>query len=116
MEAGENMFVLNLVYATAVSTRVPSGYSLRLVNRKPPLDMSSHATTSSTPENRIHATIFIAVRRFLRRSSIGDAIDPESRSCSGELIGFCSNFSRPVSLHSVVELQFLQRRVNSCVP
>src|SRR6266700_1829109 len=37
MLAREKMFVLNLTYGTAASRRVPSGYLLRLVNRKPPL-------------------------------------------------------------------------------
>ena len=67
------MLVPDFAYGTAVSMRVPFGNSFRPVNRKPPLEMSSQVTTNSRPEKRMQAVIFIPARRFLRRSSIGEA-------------------------------------------
>src|SRR5579864_4309469 len=115
MLAWENMFVLNLAYGTAASMRVPSGYSFRLVYRKPPLDTSSQSTTTSTPENRMHPDVFIAVRLFLRRSSMGDAIDFGFASRPDKLPSFFVRTSRLISFHIPEELQFLQGRISSRV-
>src|SRR5216683_7091179 len=115
MLAREKMFVLNLTYGTAASRRVPSGYLLRLVNRKPPLDMSSQSTTVSMPENRTHPAVFIIVRLFLRRSSIGDAIDLGFESRPDEWLDFLVLTSRLVSFHIPDVLQLLQERINSRV-
>src|SRR5579863_6269736 len=70
---GVKILVPDFAYGTAVSMRVPFGNSFRPVNRKPPLEMSSQVTTNSRPEKRMQAVIFIPARRFLRRSSIGEA-------------------------------------------
>ena len=114
MAAGINMLVLNLVYGAAASTRVPLGYSLRLVNRKPPLEISSQGTTTSCPEYRTHANAFIPARLFLRRSSRGDAAPPEfGFRLFGGPAEFFSIASRPVSLQAMNELQIAQERLSS---
>src|SRR5216683_5165660 len=115
MPASVKMLLLDLVYGTAASTRIPWGYSLLLVNRKPPLEMSSQATTTSMPECRMHADFFIAIRLFLRRSAIGDAATVGFGSCPGELPGFFSTASRTISFQVSDELQLSQERVNSRV-
>src|SRR5580658_9075572 len=73
MVEGVKMLVPDFAYGTAVSMRVPFGNSFRPVNRKPPLEMSSQVKTNSRPEKRMQAVIFIPARRFLRRSSTGEA-------------------------------------------
>src|SRR6202051_786612 len=83
----QNMLVLDLVYGTEASTRVPSGYSLWLVNRKPSLEMSSQATTNFTPENRSQPTFFIVIRLFFRRSSMGDTPGRKFGFCAADLPG-----------------------------
>ena len=114
MAAGINMLVLNLVYGAAASTRVPLRYSLRLVNRKPPLEISSQATTTSSPEYRMQATAFIPARLFLRRSSRGDAAAPGFGFRLGSAPpGLFSVISRLVSLQAMNELQIPQERLSS---
>src|SRR5580700_11948247 len=100
----QNMLLLDLVYGTEASTRVPSGYSLWLVNRKPSLEMSSQATTTSTPENRMQATFFIAIRLFFRRSSMGDTTDRKFGFCAADLPG-----SFTIALRSFLPMSWMHR-------
>src|SRR5882672_5704374 len=115
MLARENILLLDLVYGTETSTRVPSRYSLWPMNRNPPLEISSQATMSSSPEYRTQAVIFILVRLFLRRSSACESVEGGFGFCSG---GFPSCFfaaSRLLSLQALVELQILQERISSAL-
>src|SRR3974390_2519433 len=115
MLAEVNMLLPDSVYGAAVSTRVPWGNSFRPVNRKPPLEMSSHATTNSPPLNRMHADVFIPARRFLRRSSLeesragstGSSLPLEFEACPRECAGLFSCASRRASLHGWNERQDL---------
>src|SRR5579872_5182439 len=99
---------------------------MRLLNRNPPRDRSSHSPIASRPENRMHAEHFTAVR-FSRRLSLPDAACGAAaelalrRSAVRRSVSGASLFSRldsrrsptlrSVNFHTVEELPHLQWRV-----
>jgi len=106
----QKMLVLDFVYGTAASMVVPGGYSLQLINRKPPLETFSQATTTSMPDKRMQATVFMAVRLFLRRSAAAVEIGLGGGNLWDSAAG-----AAPGSRQILGELQILQKRIDSLV-